>query len=153
MVRPGVSTVTLTEQRGSVLPAGQLLPAAVVDSVLVITLSPVSGLFTVTVPVTVTVPPTGMLPVQEIAVPFTASVPDVAVWSPLGVASSSTPLVLIETVIPVYAVCPVLVNVAVYRTTLPGVVVATLAVETISSDATVTVEEHAGAVPPDGQLL
>ena len=46
-----------------------------------------------------------------------------------------------------------LVNVDVYRTTLPGVVVATLAVETISSDATVTAEEQAGAVPPDGQLL
>jgi hypothetical protein len=47
----------------------------------------------------------------------------------------------------------VLVNVAVYRTTLPGVVVAVLAVATMRSDATVTVEEHAGAVPPDGQLL
>ena len=46
-----------------------------------------------------------------------------------------------------------LVNVDVYRTTLPGVVVGTLAVATMSSDATVTVEEHAGAVPPDGQLL
>src|SRR5580658_9844876 len=101
MVRPGVSTVTLTEQRGSVLPAGQLLPAAVVDSVLAITLFPVSGLFTVTVPVIVTVPPAGMLPVQEIPVAVSVSVPDVAVWSPLGVASSSTSVMLELTVIPV----------------------------------------------------
>ena len=78
-----------------------MLPAAAVVSVLVITLLPVSGLFTVTVPVTVTVPPTGMLPVQEIPVPVTVSVPDVAVWSPFGVASSSTSLVLMEIVIPV----------------------------------------------------
>ena len=46
-----------------------------------------------------------------------------------------------------------LVNVEVYRTTLPGVVVATLAVLLIVSCDTVTVEEQAGAVPPDGQLL
>src|ERR1700735_3977428 len=100
MVRPGTSTLTVAVHRGSVPPAGQLLPAAAVDSVLFITLLPVSGLFTVTVPVTVTVPPTGMLPVQEIAVPVTVRAPDVAVWSPLGVASSSTPLVLMEIVIP-----------------------------------------------------
>ena len=101
MVSAGISTVTLTEQRGSVPPDGQLLPAAVVDKVLAITLFPVSGLFTVTVPVTVTVPPTGMLPVQEIPVEVSASVPDVAVWSPLGVASSSTSVMLEATVIPV----------------------------------------------------
>ena len=71
--------MTLTEQRGSVLPDGQLLPAAVVDKVLAMILLPVSGLFTVTVPVTVTVPPTGMLPVQEIPVEVSVSVPEVAV--------------------------------------------------------------------------
>src|SRR5580658_3997729 len=101
MVRPGVSTVTLTEQRGSVLPAGQLLPAAVVDSVLASTLFPVSGLFTVTVPVIVTVPPTGMLPVQESPVEVTVSVPDVAVWSPSGLESSDTSPRLEAIVIPV----------------------------------------------------
>ena len=101
MVSAGVSTVTLTEQRGSVLPDGQLLPAAVVDNVLAMTLLPVSGLLTVTVPVTVTVPPTGMLPVQEIPVEVSVSVPDVAVWSPFGVASSSTLVMLDAIVIPV----------------------------------------------------
>ena len=60
-----------------------------------------SGLFTVTVPVTVTVPPTGMLPVQEIPVPVSVSVPEVAVWSPSGLASSSTPVTSGATVIPV----------------------------------------------------
>ena len=79
MVSAGISTVTLTEQRGSVLPDGQLLPAAAVDKVLAMVLLPVSGLFTVTVPVTVTVPPTGMLPVQEIPVEVSVSVPEVAV--------------------------------------------------------------------------
>ena len=101
IVSPGISTFTVAVHGGSVLPDGQLLPGAAVDSVLVITLLPVSGLFTVTVPVTVTVPPTGMLPVQEIAVPVSASVPDVAVWSPFGVASSTTSLMLLEIVIPV----------------------------------------------------
>ena len=101
MLSAGISTGTLTEQGGSVLPDGQLLPAAAVDSVLAIILLPVSGLFTVTVPVTVTVPPTGMLPVQEIPVEVSASVPDVAVWSPFGVASSSTLVMLVAIVIPV----------------------------------------------------
>ena len=65
------------------------------------TLFPVSGLFTVTVPVIVTVPPTGMLPVQEIPVAVSVSVPEVAVWSPFGVASSSTSVMLEAIVIPV----------------------------------------------------
>src|ERR1035438_6763262 len=98
MLSAGVSTVTLTEQAGSVPPAGQLLPAAAVARVLASTLFPVSGLLTVTVPVTVTVPPTGMLPVQEIPVAVSDSVPDVAVWSPLGVASSRT-LVMLEAMV------------------------------------------------------
>src|SRR5580692_4551393 len=101
MVSAGVSTVTLTEQRGSVLPDGQLLPAAVVEKVLVSTLFPVSGLFTVTVPVMVTEPPTGMLPVQEIPVAVSVIAPEVAVWSPLGVASSRTLVMLEAIVIPV----------------------------------------------------
>ncbi len=79
IVSAGVSTVTLTEQRGSVVPDGQLLPAAVVDKVVAISLLPVSGLFTVTLPVMVTAPPTGMLPVQEIPVEVSVSVPEVAV--------------------------------------------------------------------------
>ena len=93
--------MTVAVHCGSVPPDGQLLPAAAVVSVLFITLLPVSGLFTVTVPVTVTVPPTGMLPVQEIPVPVSVSVPEVAVWSPLGVASSSTLVMLLAIVIPV----------------------------------------------------
>ena len=82
-------------------PDGQLLPAAAVENVLTSTLFPVSGLFTVTVPVIVTVPPTGMLPVQEIPVAVSVSVPEVAVWSPFGVASSSTSVILEAIVIPV----------------------------------------------------
>ena len=101
IVRPGISTLTVAVHRGSVPPEGQLLPWAAVVSVLVISLLPVSGLFTVTVPVTVTVPPTGMFPVQEIPVPVRVSVPEVAVWSPFGVASSSTSVMLLAIVIPV----------------------------------------------------
>ena len=52
MVSAGISTATLTEQRGSVLPDGQLLPGAAVVTVPASTLFPVSGLFTVMVPVT-----------------------------------------------------------------------------------------------------
>ncbi len=40
--------MTVAVQAGSVLPAGQLLPVAAVVTVLVRSLSPVSGLFTVT---------------------------------------------------------------------------------------------------------
>ena len=101
MVSAGISTGTLTEQRGSVLPAGQLLPAAVVTKVLANTLFPVSGLLTVTVPVMVTEPPTGMLPVQVIWVGVSEIVPEVAVWSPSAVASSRTLLMLAAIVIPV----------------------------------------------------
>ena len=46
-----------------------------------------------------------------------------------------------------------LVNVAVYRTTLPGVVVATLAVLFMVSCDTVTVEKQSVSVLPDWQLL
>ena len=46
-------------------------------------------------------PPTGMLPVQEIPVEVSDSVPEVAVWSPFGVASSSTLVMLVAIVIPV----------------------------------------------------
>ena len=91
----------MTVHAGRCSPDGQLLPAAAVDKVLAISLLPVSGLFTVTVPVTVTVPPTGMFPVQEIPVAVSVSVPEVAVWSPFGVASSSTSVMLVAIVIPV----------------------------------------------------
>src|SRR5580658_1896093 len=101
MARAGVRTVVTAVQRGSVLPAAQLLPGAVVLATDVRILFPVSGLLTVTVPVIVMVPPTGMLPVQVAVVPPTVSVPDDAVWSPLLVASSNTPARLVETVIPV----------------------------------------------------
>ena len=42
-----------------------------------------------------------MFPVQEIPVPVSDSVPDVAVWSPFGVASSSTSVMFDAIVIPV----------------------------------------------------
>ena len=97
----GISTVTVVLHRGSVPPAGQLLPAAAVEEVAVITLFPVSGFFTVTVPVTVTLPPAAMFPVHDTPVAVTVSVPDVAVWSPLGVASSRMSVTFEAMVIPV----------------------------------------------------
>ena len=56
--------MTVAVQRGSVLPAAQLLPGALVVTVIVSTVSG-TGLFTVKVPVMTTVPPTGMFPVHE----------------------------------------------------------------------------------------
>ncbi len=97
----GTSTVTVVLHRGSVPPAGQLLPAAAVEKMLVITLFPGSGLSTVTVPVIVTRPPTGMSPVHDNPVLVSVSVPEVAVWSPFGVASSRTSEMFEAIVIPV----------------------------------------------------
>ena len=88
-------------QRGSVPPAGQLLPAAAVVKVAVMTLLPGSGLSTVTVPVIVTLPPTGMSPVHDTPVVLTVSVPDVVVWSPFEVASSKMSVASVAIVIPV----------------------------------------------------
>ena len=48
-----------------------------------------------------TVPPTGMLPVQEMPVAVSDSVPEVAVWSLLGVASSTTSVMFVAIVMPV----------------------------------------------------
>src|SRR5260370_3541105 len=98
--KPGTRTETLTEHAGSVVPAGQFDPAAVVVIVDASSLLPGSGFLTVTVPVTVTVPPTGMSPVQVSPVPVIVTVPEVTVWSPIGVASSNTALALVEIVIP-----------------------------------------------------
>ena len=99
MLSAGICTGTLTEQAGSVPPDGQLLPGAVVARTLDRSLLPVSGFFTVTVPVMVTVPPIGMLPVQVRPELVTDRVPEVAVSSPLGVASSwvsaMSPLIVI----------------------------------------------------------
>ena len=100
MVRAGTCTATLTVQRGSVEPDGQLLPAAVVDNVLDRTLLPVSGLFTVTVPVIVTVPPTGMLPVQVRPALVTDRAPELADSSLLGLASSKVSAMFPVIVIP-----------------------------------------------------
>ena len=63
MVRP--CTATLTEQRASVLPAGQLVPAVPEVIVLVSTWLPVSGLLMVTENVMVAVAPAARLPVQD----------------------------------------------------------------------------------------
>ena len=92
MVRAGVSTSMVVPQRGSVLPAGQLLPGASEVLISVRTWSPVSGLFTVTEPARVTVPPTGTSPVQTAPVVPREKLPEVAVWSPLPTASSIRPL-------------------------------------------------------------
>ena len=100
MVSPGVITGTLTEQAAAGAATGQLLPGAAVVIVLASRWLPASGRFTVTVPVTVTVPPTGMSPVQVTALPTMLSVPEVAVWSPLGTASSNTSAALVLIVIP-----------------------------------------------------
>ena len=64
IVRPGISTGTVPVHRGSVPPAGQLLPAVAEVTLSTITLSPVSGLFTVTENVIVAVAPTARSPVQ-----------------------------------------------------------------------------------------
>ena len=50
---------------------------------------------------TVTMPPTGMLPVQVMAVELRISVPEVAVWSPLGMASSNDAAATVAMLIPV----------------------------------------------------
>ena len=101
MVSPGVRTGTLTLHAAAGALAGQLLPGAAVVMVLASTWLPVSGLLTVTVPVTVTVPPTGMLPVQVTPLPTIVRVPEVAVWSPFGTASSNTSAALVAIVMPV----------------------------------------------------
>lgn len=51
---------------------------------------PVSGLLTRVLPTTVTVPPTGMSPVQFRPVAEITIVPELAIWSPVPVASSPT---------------------------------------------------------------
>ncbi len=153
MVSPGVSTGTLTLQAAAGAATGQLLPAAAVVIVLASTWLPASGLFTVTVPVTVTLPPTGMSPVQVTPLPTMLSVPEVAVWSPLGTASSNTSAASVLIVMSSYGVLPVLVNTAVNRTTLPGVVDAAAELFVIASEETVTVDEHLRSVLPAGQLL
>ena len=153
MVSAGVSTGTLVEQRLSVPPAGQLLPSAAVFSVAVSNWLPGSGFLTVTVPVTVTVPPTGISPVHDAPALPTVIVPDVAVWSPLGTASSNTSEAFVPTVMPKYGTCPALVNVAVYRTTPPGVVDATFAWFTITSCATLMARLQSASVLPGAQVL
>ncbi len=100
-VSPGSRTSVRAVQRGSVPPAGQVPPGAAETRVPVTTRSPGSGLRTVRVPVTVTTPPTGMSPVQVISDAPRLSVPDEAVWSPFGIASSTVPWVPLRTVTPV----------------------------------------------------
>ena len=64
MVRAGISSVTAAVQAGAGPVGGQVLPAAVEVTVLVRSLSPVSGLFTVTENVMTAVPPGTRSPVQ-----------------------------------------------------------------------------------------
>jgi len=102
IVRPGISTSTVMTHRGSVLPAGQLLPGAVVTSVMDRTGLPVvrvvdddragdrHGAADRDVPVH-TAP----------SVP-TDRVPELAVWSPPLVPSLPKPGALKVTLIPKY---------------------------------------------------
>ena len=64
MVRAGIRTVTVEVQAGAGPPGGQVLPGSVEVRVLVMILSPVSGLSTVTVKVTVADWPGFRSPVQ-----------------------------------------------------------------------------------------
>src|ERR1700761_812994 len=152
MLSPGVSTGTLMEHAAAGDAVGQLLPGAAVVIVLASAWLPVSGLLTVTVPVTVTAPPTGMSPVHTTAVPLITIVPEVAVWSPLGTASSNTSAASVLIVMSSYGVLPALANVAVNRTTPPGTAETAPAVFVITSFETVTVFAHRRSVFPAGQL-
>ena len=77
------ATVTVEEQSVSVLPDWQLLPTAVVVSVLDRMLSPVSGLLTVTENVIVAVAPGASVPVQDRFGLANETLPVVAAASPL----------------------------------------------------------------------
>src|SRR5258708_7425815 len=68
-------------------------------------------------------------------------------------ASSNTSKAFVAIVVPVYGTCPELVNVAVNRTTDPGVVVATPEVFTIVSTAALTVVVQRASALPEAQLL
>ena len=76
-------TFTVTVQRVSVLPLGQLLPAAVEVTVLDNTWSPGSGLRTVTEYLIVAVAPTARSPVQARFGLLNETEPAVALASPL----------------------------------------------------------------------
>lgn len=64
MVRAGMRSVTVAVQAGAGPDGGQVLPAVVEVTVLVMCLSPVSGLSTVTEKVMVALAPGARLPVQ-----------------------------------------------------------------------------------------
>src|SRR5258708_758194 len=89
ILRAGTLMARLAVQAGSVPPAGQLLPGAVVARVMLRPGLGVIRLLVVRVPVTVTVAPTPMSPVQLAPVVVTVRVPEVAVWSPFSVASNT----------------------------------------------------------------
>ena len=112
MDRAGISTSVTGVQRGSVLPAWQLLPGAA-DTAVAVSTSLVTGLSTVTGEVMVTVPPTGMSPVQTAPVAPIDRVPELAVVFPPLVAFADSSVVSVLTLIPAYGVCPALVIVAV----------------------------------------
>ena len=101
IVSPGSRTGTVSVHRGSLLPSGQLLPGRFEVTVKVRSRLPVSGLLTRALTVTVIVAPTGMSPVQAATAPSTTRVPELAVCSPVGVASSPMSAPLIGTVMPV----------------------------------------------------
>src|ERR1700692_1602528 len=94
-----------------------------------------------------------MLPVQEIPVAVSVSVPEVAVWSPFGVASSRTSVILEAIVIPVWGTWRELTKTVVNRTTPPGVTVDPFELAVIVSTATFTVAVQAAAPLPAAQLL
>jgi hypothetical protein len=154
IVSPGITTFTVIVHRGSALPAGQLLPAAVVEPVIAMTCPPAGqGLATMIDPVSVTVAPTGTSPVHTAPVAPIDSVPELAVSLPTSVIWAAVLAVAKSTLIPEYGVCPVLVIVVVSFTVAPGVTVPPLGVETIVSCDTVTAEVHRGSVLPGPQFL
>src|SRR3984957_16198431 len=154
IVSPGMTTLTVIVHRGSALPAGQLLPGAVVTPVSAMTCPPAGqGLATMIAPVSVTVPPTGTSPVHTAPVAPIDRVPELAVSFPASLIWSAVFAVVKLTLIPLYGVFPVLVIVVVAVTVAPGVTVPALGVETIVSCDTVTVAVHRGSALPDPQLL
>ena len=98
---PGDDHVGGGVQRGSVLPAGQLLPGAVVASVTAMTWVPEGyGLAMMIAPMIVTVAPTGTSPVQTAPVAPTDRVPELAVSLPASLIWAAVAEVVKLTLIP-----------------------------------------------------
>src|SRR5580693_7172854 len=101
IVRPGMTTFTVIVHRGSADPAAQLLPGAVLVSVMATTWPPAGyGSPMRSDPVIVTVAPTGTSPVHTApAVPID-SVPELAAWLPALLSWPAVLVVAKSTLIP-----------------------------------------------------